>query len=81
MTNEMKFVSDVMVMETAASEYVLLRRSGIDNLESVCLQDAIKTNASSIPTPECIKRRRKYSEQEEKVKVISDHEFLASFLT
>lgn len=51
MRNEMKLVTEVMEIETAASAYVWPSLSGTGSLESVRRQAANKTNASSMPTP------------------------------
>lgn len=49
--NEIKLVNEVIVMETAASEYVSANRSGTLQSGLVLLHEASNTNASSIPTP------------------------------
>ena len=49
--NEMKFVRDVIEIETAASAYVKPSRSGTDWFGFVRRHAANSTNASSIPTP------------------------------
>lgn len=48
---EMKLVSEVIVIDTAASEYVWLIRSGIECRGLVRRQAANNTKASSMPTP------------------------------
>lgn len=49
--NDIKFVIDVIVIETAASEYVWPIRSGTLSRGFVRRHAANNTNASSIPTP------------------------------
>ncbi len=49
--NDIKLVIDVMVIETASSEYVCPSRSGTLKRGFVLLHAAKSTNASSIPTP------------------------------
>lgn len=52
--NEIIEVSEVIVIETAASDIVRPIRSGTDNLLEVCRHAANITNVSSIPMPEII---------------------------
>lgn len=49
--NEMISVSDVIVIETAASDIITPMRSGTDNLTEVRRHAANITNVSSIPMP------------------------------
>lgn len=56
MRNEIKLVTEVMEMETAASAYVWPNRSGTGRRESVRRHAANKTKASSMPTP--VERRK-----------------------
>lgn len=51
--NEMKLVIEVIVIDTAASEYVRPRRSGTESRGFVRRQAASSTKASSMPTPVC----------------------------
>lgn len=49
--NEMIFVNDVIVIETAASDIMIPMRSGTSNLTDVRRHAANITNVSSIPIP------------------------------
>lgn len=52
MKNESMSVTEVMVIETAASDNMIAMRSGTGSLGEARLQAANITNVSSIPIPE-----------------------------